>query len=557
MGHDATVNAGDIARLVDVGRAAVSNWRRRYDDFPRPVGGTASSPLFALAEVEEWLRRNGKSFEVSVADRVWQQLRAAGDDLGLGARVAQAGDVLRRLQTGERPGPGDPDLTRLLVESATELGHAEAFEAVCRRYQEAHSRHLDVTPAAVASLMTRLAGTGTLLDPACGIGTLLLASSASRVLGQDGNETSARIAGLRLLLSGIPAEIRGADALRQDGFGDRVVDAVVCDPPFNERAWGYDELTGDPRWEYGLPPRGEPELAWVQHCLARVRPGGLVAILMPSAVASRRPGKRIRGNLLRAGALRAIVTVAAGGPDLWLLRRPEPGERPPAHLLMLDTGGDLSTVESLWQKHSRDPESGPGVRIIDLLDDDVDLNPSHRRHRGEDVGQEFSVALKRFRADAPVPPELVVADEQASMTTVGELVKAGAITILHAPAKPELEPGDVVASPAGGARVVVDAGEVLAPSHTLYRVDRSRLDPYFLAGCLRAAEPRTTTGSSRVDARRTPVPRLTAEGQRRHGEAFRALIVLEEALRMTAELGEEVVRLGFAGLVTGRLRPPS
>jgi hypothetical protein len=555
MSHEATVNAGDIARLVDVGRAAVSNWRRRYGDFPRPVGGTASSPLFALADVEEWLRRNGKSFEVSTVDRVWQRVRAAGDDLDLGLRIVQAGEILRRLQCGDDPGSEDPELIRLLTEAAAQLGHSDAFEAVCERYLDAHSRQLDVTPAELASLMVRLADAEVLLDPACGIGTLLLASSANRVLGQDGNETSARIAELRLLSTGIPAEIHGADALRHDGFTGRLADAVVCDPPFNERSWGYDELTGDPRWEYGLPPRGEPELAWVQHCLAHVKPGGLVAILMPPAVASRRPGKRIRGNLLRAGALRAVITVSAGGPDLWLLRRPESGERPPAHLLLMEAHGDLSAVEPAWREHLRDPE--PGVRIIDLLDDDVDLNPSRQKQRGEDVGQAFSLALERFRADPPTLPGLVEAEERPSMTTVGELVKTGAITILHAPAKPVVEVGDVVTSPLGGARVALAGGEVLAASHTLYRVDRSRLDPFFLAGCLRGAEPRATTASSRIDPRRTRVPRLALAGQRRYGEAFRRLIAMEDALRETAELGEEVVRLGFAGLVSGRLRPPS
>ncbi|HEX4703803.1 MAG TPA: SAM-dependent methyltransferase, partial [Pseudonocardiaceae bacterium] len=75
MSEDTTVNAGDIARLVDVGRAAVSNWRRRHDDFPQPVGGTASSPLFSLPEVEKWLRRNGKTYQVSLAERAWQRLR--------------------------------------------------------------------------------------------------------------------------------------------------------------------------------------------------------------------------------------------------------------------------------------------------------------------------------------------------------------------------------------------------------------------------------------------------------------------------------------------------
>src|SRR5690554_909616 len=52
---DQQVTAADIARLAGVTRAAVSNWRRRHDDFPSPVGGTSSSPLFALDQVREWL----------------------------------------------------------------------------------------------------------------------------------------------------------------------------------------------------------------------------------------------------------------------------------------------------------------------------------------------------------------------------------------------------------------------------------------------------------------------------------------------------------------------
>ena len=41
MPEDATVTAADIARLAGVGRAAVSNWRRRHPDFPRPVEANA------------------------------------------------------------------------------------------------------------------------------------------------------------------------------------------------------------------------------------------------------------------------------------------------------------------------------------------------------------------------------------------------------------------------------------------------------------------------------------------------------------------------------------
>ncbi|WP_368858411.1 helix-turn-helix transcriptional regulator, partial [Streptomyces clavuligerus] len=70
------VTAAGIARLAGVGRAAVSNWRRRHADFPKPVGGTETSPAFALAEIERWLREQGKLAEVPLRERVWQQLAA-------------------------------------------------------------------------------------------------------------------------------------------------------------------------------------------------------------------------------------------------------------------------------------------------------------------------------------------------------------------------------------------------------------------------------------------------------------------------------------------------
>lgn len=576
MDQDATVSAGDIARLVDVGRAAVSNWRRRHEDFPQPVGGTASSPLFSLREVEDWLRRNGKPFNVSPAERVWQGLRAAGDDLGLGARVADAGAALLA-------GTGD-DLAPL----ATERGPLGTFEFLCGRYLKTHSRQLAVTPADVAALLVRLTlpEGGTLFDPACGTGTLLVDTPAARVLGQELDATAAAIATHRLLLRGTKGEVRTGDSLRCDGFTGEFADAVVCDPPFAERTWGHDELAGDPRWEYGLPPRGESELAWVQHCLAHTRPGGRVAILMPSAAASRRPGRRIRGNLLRTGALRAVVTLP-GGPDLWLLRRPESGDPGPTHLLATEVA-ELSTVEQLWTRFQADPKHTPSVRIIDLLDEDVDVSPARQRLGGQDTAAAYADALADFRTTTMATPDLEAHPRRRTLptTTIGELARAGVLSIRHAPAKiptgtgdlpvltaddlsadrppserttadpdlVEVRPGDVVASPMGTARVV-GLSAVLGPYLAAYRVDPTRLDAQFLAGVLRAAASRPHQGSSRIDARRTQVPRLPLTEQRAYGRAFQRLIALEDALREKTALGESVIRLGFGGLVDGHLRP--
>ncbi len=71
------VTGSDIARLAGVTRAAVSNWRRRYEDFPAPAGGSANSPLYALAEVQAWLAKQRKGQEVSPEVELWQTMRAA------------------------------------------------------------------------------------------------------------------------------------------------------------------------------------------------------------------------------------------------------------------------------------------------------------------------------------------------------------------------------------------------------------------------------------------------------------------------------------------------
>src|SRR5690348_1412235 len=86
---DATLTASGIARLANVGRAAVSNWRRRYADFPTPVGGTPTSPFFDAHEVEQWLRRQGKLHQAGAEHWAWRHIESyqpaaeIGDALGI------------------------------------------------------------------------------------------------------------------------------------------------------------------------------------------------------------------------------------------------------------------------------------------------------------------------------------------------------------------------------------------------------------------------------------------------------------------------------------------
>jgi SAM-dependent methyltransferase len=655
----ATVAAYDIARLAGVGRAAVSNWRRRYADFPKPVGGSAASPLYALAEVEAWLTRHGRQFQVSPGDRVWQRVRGAVDDLALGDLLGYLGGFLvflsrapeqwRRLArrrddtlagmlsaairkaVPELPdGPGGTDpvevewvaILREAAEAAEGDRHREVLDFACARNLEIHARRRLVTTEPVAELMVDLAGAtgGTVLDPACGVGTLLRAAhrrGAEAVLGQEVDAAAARLATARLLLHGAPARVHAGDSLLADAYHDEMADAVVCDPPMAERSWGYEDLTADPRWQYGLPPRGEPELAWAQHCLSHVKPGGRAVVLMPAAAASRRAGRRIRSNLLRAGALRAVVTIpgslagTVSPPDLWVLRRPEPDDQAPSHLLLMDASdagddsGMLPAAADAWRAFQRDPgadlpDAARAVPIIDLLDDEVDISPSSHlagplaadsagfrptRDALRDAVSRLAASMPEFD-EAPVPAPVAT-------VSLGELVRAGVVVLHQAPLRMPtdagetpvltardvrhrrppsghteagpgvvmLEPGDVVAPVAArepAALVVAETGAALGPQLYLLRADPERIDPHFLAGFLRVAQ--TIGGqrgslASRSDVHRLTLPRLSISEQRRYREVFQRLAAFEENVRETATLADSLIRRGLAGLAIGSLQP--
>ncbi|WP_203186704.1 N-6 DNA methylase [Streptomyces pratensis] len=521
------VTAAGIARLAGVGRAAVSNWRRRHTDFPKPVGGTEASPSFALPEVEQWLRDQGKLAEVPLRERVWQQV--AGHPDGAVTALVHAGCALLIVRdrptawleitavsdtrmAGVLPGaldhvladrfgarravptptasallPSVP-LLRAVAELAAETGARQAFDFLFGRQLDANPRQYTLTPPGLAELMADLAqpvrdaarqsgnrGSLSVLDPAAGTGALLCAVGRPTALhAQEADPDLAALTALRLALDstgcgadGSTLAVRTGDTLRADAFPGLTVDAVLCHPPFNERNWGHDELAYDPRWEYGLPARTESELAWVQHALAHLREGGTAVVLMPPAAASRRSGRRIRADLLRRGALRAVIALPAGAAPpygiplhIWVLRKPG-AEQPPAPELLVVDAAEPETAPAPSGRDRLDwpavrgavldawtPFDAPGRRaaveerpgtsravpVIELLDDDVDLAPA--RHLPPAAGggaAELVRVRERLRetlqltARITPPPAVPCEPARRPFTTVGELARAGAL----------------------------------------------------------------------------------------------------------------------------------
>ncbi|MET9495038.1 N-6 DNA methylase [Streptomyces sp. NPDC006552] len=578
MQENATeVTAAGIARLAGVGRAAVSNWRRRHADFPKPVGGTDTSPSFALTEVEEWLRAQGKLAEVPLRERVWQQLAghpagpvtallhagsalllvhdrptewlalAAADDDALAERLPAALESVLTPRFGHpteralptpaprRLQPSVP-LIRGAAELAAELGARATFAFLLGRHLDANPRQYTLTPPGPAELMAALAGpAATALDPACGTGALLRAVRAlaprpgQRLYGQDATAELAALAALRLALDGrddqaaAPAiRTTAADTLRHDALGDVRADVVLAHPPFNERGWGHDELAYDPRWEYGFPARTESELAWVQHALARLKDGGTAVLLMPPAVASRRSGRRIRADLLRRGALRAVIALPAGAvpPNniplhLWVLRRPAAAAPAAPELLLVDTtslsaAGDVREQRAwaavrdaaldAWRTFDRAgtlterPGLARSVPVIELLDDEVDLAPARRLPPPAAAGgaaeltavrEQLTDTLRLTTDRTPQDATPAASPARWPQTTIGELARAGALTLHSAATSAPAGRADAHArvavltdhdvltgsapsgTPTGGAPesapVLLEAGDVVVP----------------------------------------------------------------------------------------------
>ncbi|MFD0208241.1 N-6 DNA methylase [Streptomyces hirsutus] len=461
----AQVTAAEISRIAGVTRATVSNWRRRYDDFPEPSGGAESSPLYDLEAVRAWLASRGYASAASPAEELRTTLRLSahgtgdGDDGGTAdllllvlaaarrtpdqltaaARLPDADLAVRAERdaasvAGAVPGGGgvrfagvDAAVLRALYVCVRDEGGQVTLGVLAEReLEDSAASGAYRTPAPLADLLARLlpGAPARVLDPACGSGALLEAAArrgAAELYGQDVLPVQARRSAVGLLLTAPPGttvSVRAADSLRADAFPDLAADAVLCNPPFGDRDWGYDELAYDPRWAYGVPARAESELAWVQHSLAHLTPGGYAALLLPPATAGRASGRRVRAELVRSGALCAVVALPVGasvpfhiGLQIWILQRPEPGGAERKSVLFVDTaepaadaktnartgprtrGGSRSasldwariTGQALgaWHAFAADPdafEGEPGVAravdVVDLLDDTVDLTPA-------------------------------------------------------------------------------------------------------------------------------------------------------------------------------------
>ena len=320
--------------------------------------------------------------------------------------VAGAAAAAARLGNGEVLPPNVPGTLAWLIGAAVDdVGAAVVLSDLLDRYAAASG--IPVTPARIAAFMISLAGAGdgaTVLDPASGTAELLaaaLARKAGRVLAQDVSTATAELARARLFPgAGQSAEVTAGDALSADAFAGVEADAVLCRPPVPATA-------------------PESAVAWAQYALTHLKPGGRAVLVMPPSAAADPSGRQARAQLLRQGALRAVIAlpVAVAPPyvplHLWVLERPDGKAEPDLLALFVAAAADspggvdyatsaaagtmpaaswrafTRSVDIAWdtpgRRGRRGVASGGGrnanwcvTRVADLLDDSGLLDESER-----------------------------------------------------------------------------------------------------------------------------------------------------------------------------------
>lgn len=432
----AMLTMSQIAELAGTQPSAVSNWRRRFEDFPRPVHrGPDGRDLFSLNEIEAWLRAHDRlavdeGYERALFHALALVQGRASSDEGFElvaatlALLDQAAVLDRTLDSParlvddlERRNPDLRDVfsgfAELNVTIAANLltvlreippsARSQAFEEVlARRHRFVETRTNDD----LTQLLVQLSGPGSsYLDPAVGEGGTLAAAAAAssgnpRIFGQEVNERAWRIAKQRFLLHRIRADIVRGDSMLDDAFPTLQADVILCDPPYGMPNPLRSAVPSGGRGMNLLQVKTADYL-WLDHAARHISPGGRASVVLPTASLSRHgPEADFRTDLLRRGTVEAVISLPAGIAErtgipltVWILRAPTMPAEPP-NVLIADaaaanpnpkspdsdlvrwTAGTVSRWRRTKRLRDRDAEFATSVRVLDLLAANADLSPA-------------------------------------------------------------------------------------------------------------------------------------------------------------------------------------
>ena len=213
--------------------------------------------------------------------------------------------------------------------SADVLGHV--FEYLLGEFALAEGKKGGqfYTPRSVVELLVEMLEPfkGRVCDPCCGPGGMFVQSEKFvlehqgkvndiSIYGQESNLTTWRLAKMNLAIRGIDSsqvKWNSEGSLLNDAHKDVKADCIIANPPFNVSDWSGELLSNDGRWQYGTPPMGNANYAWIQHFIYHLAPGGQAGfVLAKGALTSKTSGEGdIRKALCDADLIDCIINLPA------------------------------------------------------------------------------------------------------------------------------------------------------------------------------------------------------------------------------------------------------
>ncbi len=294
----------------------------------------------------------------------------------------------------------------------------EAYEYLIKHFADLTNKKAGefYTPRSVVHLLGLILDPHegeSIYDPACGTGGMLLECvdhlkhnkedyRTLKLYGQEKNLTSGSIARMNMFLHGIEDfQILRGDTLRSPAFfaadGLQTFDCVIANPPFSLKDWGADNWANDPygRNIAGVPPKGNGDMAWVQHMVKSMNSTGRMTVVLPHGALFRKGAEgKIREVLLKEDLLEAVIGL---GPNIFygtqlaacvmVFRQNKEPERK-GKILFIDASDQIRTgraqnflepehVERIhnWLREYADVENYVKIATMDeLAENDFNLN---------------------------------------------------------------------------------------------------------------------------------------------------------------------------------------
>lgn len=165
---------------------------------------------------------------------------------------------------------------------------------------------------------------GRVYDPCCGSGGMFVQSAQFvehhsgniqdiSVFGQESNPTTWKMAKMNLAIRGIEADLgpNNVDTFFDDEHKDKRFDFILANPPFNDSDWGGERLRDDSRWDYGVPPAGNANFAWMQHMIHHLNDHGRMGMVLANGSLSSQQNSEgdIRANMVKDDIVEGIVAL--------------------------------------------------------------------------------------------------------------------------------------------------------------------------------------------------------------------------------------------------------